>query len=41
MKICLRQGQFELMSVNHGTRPDGIKGIFVSIFFNMNECCVF
>ena len=28
MKICSRQGQFELMSANHGARPGDIIGIF-------------
>ena len=43
MKICLRQGKFELMSINHSTRSGGITGIFFSIFFNMkiHVCCVF
>ena len=27
MKICLRQGEFEQMSVNHSARPGGIIGI--------------
>ena len=28
MKICSRQGKFELMSVNHSARSGGIIGIF-------------
>ena len=31
--ICFRQGQFELISVNHSARSGGIIGIFFSIFF--------
>ena len=27
MKICLGQGKFELMNVNHSSRPRGIIGI--------------
>ena len=40
MKICSRQGEFELMSVNHSARPGGILGIFFLIFFRMMVCCV-
>ena len=28
IKICSRQGKFELMSVNHSARSGGIIGIF-------------
>ena len=41
MKICSRQGQFELKSVYQSARSGGIIGIFFSIFFNMKVCCVF
>ena len=40
MKICLRQGKFELMSVNHSARPGSIIGISFR-FFNMKVRCVF
>ena len=39
MKICSRQGKFELMSVNHSARSGGIIVIFV-LFFNMKVCCI-
>ena len=29
------------MSVNYRARPEGIIGIYLSIFFNMKVCCVF
>ena len=29
MKICLRQGQFELMSVNHSARSGGLIGVLL------------
>ena len=32
---------FELMSVNHSAKPEGIIRDIVSIFFNMKVCCVF
>ena len=35
MKIRSRQGQFELMSVNHSARSGGILGIFFPIFFKI------
>ena len=41
MKLCSRQGEFELMSVNHSARSGGIMVIIFSIFFNMKVCCVF
>ena len=28
MKMCSRQGKFELMSVNHSARPEGVIGFF-------------
>ena len=40
MKIHLRQGQFELMSISYGPRSESIIGIF-SIFLNMKAYCVF
>ena len=39
MKICSRQGQFEVMSVNHSARSGGMR-IFFFIFFSMKVCCV-
>ena len=41
MKICSRQAQFELMSVNHSARSGGIIGLFLSIFYNVKVYCVF
>ena len=38
MKICSRQGSFELVSVNYSARSGGI---YFSISFNMKVCCVF
>ena len=40
MKICSRQGKFELMSVNHSARLEGLKGISFRLFFNMKVSCV-
>ena len=40
MKMCSRQGQFELMSIDHSTRSGGIIGISFRFFFNMTVCCV-
>ena len=40
MKICSRQGLFELMNVNHSARSGGI--LWTSFrFFNKMVCCVF
>ena len=41
MKICSRQGKFELMSVNHSARSGDINRDILSIFFNMKVFCVF
>ena len=41
MKICSRQGQFELMSVNHSARTRDIIGLVFSSFPYMKVCCVF
>ena len=38
--MCLRQGQFELLSVNHSAWSRSIIGIFFLIFFNMKVCCI-
>ena len=40
MKICSRQGQFELMSVNHSAQSGGIIGISFD-FLAWKVCCVF
>ena len=40
IKICLRQGWFELISVNHSQVRRHNKDIF-SIFYNMEVYCVF
>ena len=37
IKICSKQGRFELISVNHSARSGGI----FSIFLNMRVFCVF
>ena len=41
MKICSRQRQFELMSVNNSAKTGGHNRDIVSIFDNMKVCCVF
>ena len=41
MKICSRQGKFELVSVNYSTWSERHNRDIISIFFNMNVCCVF
>ena len=40
MKICLSQGQFEIMSVNHSGRSGHITEAFFYIFRNMKVYCV-
>ena len=39
-KICSRRGLFELMSVNHSTRPGGIIGIFFNFLSYEGMLCV-
>ena len=39
MKLCSRQGKFELMSVNHSARRH-TRDTF-SIYFSIKVCCVF
>ena len=41
MKICSRQGKFELVSVNYSTWSERHNRDIISIFFNMKVCCVF
>ena len=41
MKICSRQGLFELMSVKHSAWSEGLIGISFRFFFNMTVCCVY
>ena len=39
LKICLRQGQFELMSVNHSARSGGNIGISFLYSLKVGSCC--
>ena len=41
MKICSRQGEFELLRVYYRARSGGINRDIFSIFFNANVYCVY
>ena len=41
MKICIRQGSFELMGVNHSTRTGGIIGISLLSVSHIKVHCGF
>ena len=40
MKICSRQGEFELMSVNHSARSGGKIGISFDFLLHESMLCV-